>query len=201
LLRKSIPGAAILARPAGWALAVRDAVRRSGRGRLTSSVRGLVQFDQRFDEFWTRICDSGRLRAIRTRAVLEWRFRGELRTRRIAVVAAERAATLVGYAVLTRREGTEMGMDLYEIADLQAESEDPSIVRDLLIGSIRIAREAGADAVKFAAGPSVKRTAAEALSPYSYRVPFWQQYFKAAPALVSQLSTADEWDFSRFDTF
>ena len=185
----------------GWALAVRDIARRSGRGRLTSEVRRLAQFDQRFDEFWSRICDSGRLRAIRTRAALEWRFRGELRSQRIAVVAAERAGRLVGYAVLTRREGTEMGMDLYEVADLQAEGEDPSIVRDLLIGSIRIAREAGADAVKFAADTPVKQAAAEALCPYSYRVPFWQQYFKADPALVSQLSTADAWDFSRFDTF
>lgn len=125
----------------------------------------------------------------------------ELRGGRVAIVAAERGATLLGYVVLVRREGSELGMALHDVADLQAERDDPSTIRDLLLGSIQIAREEGADAVKFMSGTPAKRAPADALLPYTYRLPFWQQYFKASPELAAELSTADAWDFSRFDTF
>jgi hypothetical protein len=50
-------------------------------------------------------------------------------------------------------------------------------------------------------GTPVKRASADSLRPYTYRLPFWQQYFKASPELAAELATADAWDFSRFDTF
>lgn len=203
LLRRSVRGAALLAWPAGLALLARDLVRGSGRGHLNSAVRRLPEFDDRFDAFCHSLSATPvRLRAVRTRAVLEWRFRAAMRRRGIAIVVAERAAALLGYAILVRREGSDLGMDLYEIADLQAAADDPSTLRDLLLGSIRIAREAGADAVKLATGSPVKRAPALALKPYSYRLPFWQLYFKAeSPETGSLLQAADAWDFGFFDTY
>lgn len=202
LRRKSIPGAAILAWPAGCALWVRDALGRSGRGSVSRSVRRLEKFDARFDELWCRIESSGRLRAFRTRAALEWRFRSELRSGGIAIVAAERDSVLEGYSVLTRRDPAELQMELYEIADLQAAGDDPAVVRDLLIGSVRVAKDAGADAVKFSTGSPANHAVVETLRPYSYQLSFWQQYFRTStPALAEQLSAAEAWDFSRFDQF
>jgi hypothetical protein len=201
LLRRSVPGAALLAWPAGLALLARDVYRRSGRGRIGSKVRRLAGFDEHFDELWERIgAASARLRAIRTRAVLEWRFRSELRTGQVDIVAAERDAQMVGYAILVRREVS--GMDLYDVADLQAVGDETSIVTDLLLGSIDVAREEGADAVKFMTGIAAKQAAANALRPYTYRASHWQLYFKPATAeLGSLLSGEDAWDLSWFDTF
>jgi hypothetical protein len=202
LLRKSVPGATLLAWPVGWALRVRDIFRDKGRRNLAATVRRVEEFDGRFDELWqTTSAASTRLRAVRTRAVLEWRFRAELRGGRATILVAERGATLLGYAILVRREGPELEMVVYDVADLQAAGDDSSTIRDLLLGSIEIAHEDGVDAVKFMSGTPVKRAPADALRPYTYRVPFWQQYFKASPELSSKLSTADAWDFSRFDTF
>jgi len=202
LVRRSIPGAALLAGPAGLALLARDVYRRSGRGNLTSAVRRVPAFDDRFDGLWQGISTGPpRLRAVRTRAVLEWRFRVELRAGKAAILVAERGAALLGYAILVRRDGSELGMTLYDVADLQAEQDDPSLFRDLLLGSIKIAREEGVDAVKFMSGTPAKRGPADDLRPYTYRLPFWQQYFKASPELAAKLSTADAWDFSRFDSF
>ena len=202
LVRRSIPGASLLAWPLGMALWARDVCLSSGRGRATSDVRRLEQFDERFDEFWRGIsASSTRLRAVRTRAVLEWRFRLELRSKRAVIVTAERAGKLLGYAILLRRDGSDLGMDLYDVADLQVEGDDASVIHDLLVGSIKIAREKGADAVKFVSGTPVKRAPAVALRPYTYEMPFWQQYFKASAALAPELATADAWDFSLFDTF
>ncbi len=101
-----------------------------------------------------------------------------------------------------RRKGAELGMDLYDVADIQAAGDDPATMKDLLLGSIRIAREDGADAVKFMSGTPAKRVPADALRPYTYRLPFWQLYYKAAtPELSADLATADAWDISLFDTY
>jgi hypothetical protein len=200
LFRKSIPAAKLLARPAGLALHARDIYRRSGRGRVLSTVRRVKEFDDRFDELWRNISlTSTRLRAIRTRAVLEWRFRTELAAGGVAILVAEQEGKPTGYAVLVRRRGS--GMDLYDVADLQCVGDDASIVKDLLLGSIGIAREDGADAVKFMTGIKSKRAAAEALRPYTYLAPHWQLYYKAIPELGSLLSDGDAWDISWFDTF
>ena len=201
LVRKAIPGAALLAWPAGLALLTRDIFRGSGRGRQKSTVRRIREFDDRFEGFWRNISTgSKRLRAVRTRAVLEWRFRADLPSGGGVIVVAEQGATLLGYAVLVHREGSELGMSLYDVADLQAERDDPSIIRDLLLGCINIAREDGVDAVKFMSGTPAKRAPADSLLPYTYRLPLWQQYFRASSELSAQLSTPDAWDFSYFDS-
>ncbi len=203
LSRRSTPGAAALAWPASFLLLVHDTIRRSGRGRLSSPVRRVDRFDDRIDALSRKInADLPRLRAVRTKAVLEWRFRAELRERRIAIAAAERGGTLLGYAVLIRRAGSELEMEMYDVADLQVAGDDPAIMRDLLLGSLQIAREDGVDALKFLTGMPARRLAAEQLRPWTYRLPFWQQYFKtSAPEVSAALSTADAWDFSVFDTF
>jgi hypothetical protein len=203
LSRRSVPAAAALAWPAGLLLLAGDIVRRSGRGRLSSPVRRLEKFDDRFDSLCQSIAAGPpRLRAVRNRAVLEWRFRVELREGRVAIIAAERGGTFSGYAVLVRRVGAEMGMSLYDIADIQAAGDDPVTFRDLLLASIQAAREEQVDAIKFMTGTPAKRLPAMKLRPYTYRLPFWQQYFQAAsPEISAALSAADAWDFSLFDTY
>jgi len=202
LIRRSIPGAALLAWPAGLALFASSLFRGSGRGRETSAVRRLPGFDERFDGLWQSL-NSGatRLRAVRTKAALEWRFRTELRHGGAAILAAEQEGMLLGYAVIVRRDGADLGMQVIDVVDIQAINDDPVTMRDLFLASIRIARQESADAVKFMSGTPAKRAPADALRPYTYRLPIWQLYFKAAPELSAALSTADSWDISVFDTY
>ena len=75
LMKKAVPAARLLAGPAGMLFNARDIIRRSGRGRISSRVCRLGQFDDRFDGFWQNLrAGPPRLRAVRTRAVLEWRL-------------------------------------------------------------------------------------------------------------------------------
>jgi hypothetical protein len=201
LVRRSIPGASVLAWPAGLILLARDLFRIGGRRRISSPVRRVVRFDDRFDELWRRIAAGPpRLRAVRTREVLEWRFRVELRENHAAIIVAEDAGTLTGYAVLVRRL-QDTGMELYDVADLQAVGDDPTIIRNLLLGSFNVAREEGADAVKFMSGTPAKRIPADSLQPYTYHLPFWSLYYKTSPEFSSALGSAHAWDFSVFDTW
>ena len=203
LVKRSIAGASVLAWPAGMLLRARDIVLRSGRGRTSAPVHRIGEFDDRFESFWQSLrAGPPRLRAVRTRAVLEWKFGAQLRGGRAAIVAAGRDGTLAGYAILVRRQSPEFGMDLYDVADLQAIRDDPSTIRDLVLGSVGIAREEGADAVKFLTGIPAKRAIVDELRPYTYRLGYWQLYFKVeSPELRAALSTADAWDFSVFDTY
>jgi hypothetical protein len=203
LMRRQARAAVLLAWPAAAGVLARDVIFRSGRGRPSGPVRRLREFDERFDSLWNQIgAGPVRLRAVRTRAVLDWRFGGELRSGRAIILATERGALLSGYAVLIRREGSELGMNLFDVADIQAAEDDGATIRDLLLGSIRAARDDGADALKFMTGTPVKRSAAEALRPWKNQLPFWQLYYKAAtPELGSMLSAADVWDFSLFETY
>ncbi len=202
LKRKSVPGADLLAWPAGVALRVRDLYCR-GPMHLPLGVRRVQEFDTRIDGLCQRIrADQTRLRAVRNKAVLEWRFRTELRRGSAAVVIAEEGPTLRGYAVMVRREGPDLGMALFDVADLQAAEDDPATIRNLLLGCIYAGREEGADAIKFVTGTPAKRAPAVALQPYTYQMSLWQLYYKTSvPQLSAELSTADNWDISLFDTY
>jgi hypothetical protein len=203
LTRKSVPCAGVLAWPAGIVLGARDVIRRSGQRRMASRVNRIDSFDDRFDSFWLRLRESpSRLRAVRTRAALEWRFGAQLRAAQARIIVARDGASLSGYAVLLHRHSPELGMELYDIADLQALRDDTAITRDLLLASIGLAREEKADAVKIVTGTPFRRLAVDELKPYTYRLPFWQLFYKVESAeLRSALATADAWDFSLFDTF
>ena len=203
LTRKSVPGAGVLAWPAGIVLGARDVVQRSGRGRITSTVSRIGNFDNRFDSFWQRLREGpSRLRAVRTRAALEWRFGAQLRAGQARIIGEGKDASLSGYAVLLHRHSPELGMDLYDIADLQALRDDPAITRDLLLASIGLAREEKVDAVKIVTGTPFRRRIVDELRPYTYRLPFWQLFYKVKSTELRQaLATADAWDFSLFDTF
>lgn len=201
LIRRAVPWAAVLAWPAGLVMRSRDFVRRRALGRMASRLCRLPEFDDRFDTLWQRIAAGPpRLRAVRTRQVLEWRFGAELSQNRGAILAAQQDGTLEGYAVLVRRR-QETGMELYDVADLQAAGDDPAIVRSLLLGSIDVAREEGVDAVKFMSGTPAKRSPADSLHPYTYRLPCWSLYYKASSGFGPSLDSADAWDFSVFDTW
>lgn len=202
LRRRGIPAASVLAYPAGIVLLVRDILRRSGRGTMSSTLRRLQTFDDRFDSLWQRIsAGPPRLRAVRTRAVLDWKFSSELSAGRAAILAAESAGKLAGYIVLVHRQGSDLGMELYDVSDIQAAGDDPTVFNDLLLGAIQLARKEGVDAVKLMTGTPAKRAPADALRPHTYQLPFWQLYYKASPELSSALCSAEAWDFSLFDTY
>lgn len=202
LLRRKAPAAELMAMPAAMALLAKDMVTRSGRGRQQFSTRRAAGFDERFDALLKEIrTGAGRLRAVRDCGVLQWRFGKALRAGGTIVVCQD-GGRLAGYAVLLRRQGPGLEMDLYDTADIQARGDDPRIIRDLLLGAIRLAREDGADAVKIMTGTPERRSAVNELKPYTYQLSFWQQYYRAAsPQLAPALDRPEAWDFSLFDTF
>jgi hypothetical protein len=202
-LRRRMPGfPSALSWVAGMGLSLRNLVVRSGAGRISGTVRVTEQFDDRFDALWDRVRQGTRkLRAVRTRAALEWRFHEALAKGGVAIVTAESGKELAGYAVLVRRADPDLGISIYDVADLQTE-DNPVIIRDLLLGAVRAARDTGVDMLKITTADPIKRGVVVALAPFQYTVPLWQLFFKAdEPELKRELSTPAAWDFSPFDNY
>ena len=203
LRRRSIRGASVLAWPAGVALGIGDFARGSGWGRPSAPTQAISGFDGRFEVFWDRLRVGRKLlRSVRTRSALAWRFQSALKAGNATVIVSCPGGELAGYAVVLRRFAPELGMDIYDIADLQAVGESPVIYRDLLLGSLRAARKGGAGALKLLTGDTAKRAAAASLKPHSYQLPFWQMFYKTTdPELAEWLAKPDSWDFSPYDNF
>lgn len=202
LHRKGVPGASALASLAGPAIGLWDFSRRSGRGRQSVAVERCTAFGPSFDDMWRRLSASvPRLRAVRNAAVLQWRFGADLQTGSTILLVAGLSHEPSGYSVLVRRDASELGMEMFEIVDLQAVGDDPEVFTSLILASIEATHQQGAAALKLLTGTPAKRRPADALRPYTYRLPFWQLFCKISPSVTVDLSTADAWDFSRFDTY
>lgn len=202
LRRKKIAAPGLLSLLAGPALGIYDLLRSSGRGAQTVAVERATRFDAAFDDLWPRLsAGSPRLRAVRTAAVLHWKYGRDLAAGNAIVLVAGPRQHPSGYAVLIRRDGSELGMEMLEMADLQAAGDDPQIYTSLILAAIQTAREEGADALRLVTGTPSKRRPALALKPYTYELPFWQLYAKVPADLTEALAPADTWDFSRFETY
>lgn len=200
LRRRNTPAAGVLAWPVGIVLCIVDWARLRGRGRRPEHVRRLDAFDERFDHFWEKLRSGPlRLRAVRTSSALQWRFHKELSSRSGTILVSERGE-LQGYAVLLHHYRAHLGLNICDIADLQA--DDPEVLNELLMEASRAAHDAGMEALKFAGGDGMKRSVSLSLSPYSYRLPSWQLFYKVRDAELGRALTDPEtWDFSYFDTF
>lgn len=202
LRRRGAPVPGVLAWPAGLVLGAAALARRSN-GRRLGEVRRSASFDERFDGFWSRIrCGHTRLRAVRTSAVLRWRFQNELQNGSATILVHENGGEVQGYVVLLRRFLAHLRLTMCDVADLQAVDDDPSVLRSLLAAGLRLAKEEGAEGFKFVAGEGAKRAVALSLRPYSYHLDSWQLFYKVREAgLAAALAGPAAWDFSPFDTF
>ncbi len=183
-----------LRHPATIAVWLGDITRRRAG---SDGVRALDKFDGRFDRFWSAArARRDRLQAVRDAATLTWRFALEREQPLIAVL--ERSNELVAYAVLVRRDQNDYRR--LEVADLQALDDRPELVREVMVGALRLAREQGTHLVAMSGHNESKREALGALRPHLKQTPGWPLYYKAVDAsLLEPLRSPTAWDLSMYD--
>jgi hypothetical protein len=199
LREKRLPGAAAMAYPAGMAMRAADYLRGRRRRSGAGNVRRIADFDERFDRLWSALRQQrDRLRAVRDRTTLAWRF--ALEREPPLIVALERDAELDGYAILVRRDQEAAGMRRMEVADLQVTGDDADGVRKVMIGALREARGQGIHLVAMSGQNDAKRRALATLEPHRKTVSGWPLYYKARDAaLADALRSPDAWDMSPYD--
>jgi hypothetical protein len=198
---RGLPAAPVLKYPLGAGMWALDRVNGAGRASDAggAAVRHVPDFDDRFDRFWDMVRrKSNRLRAVRDRATLAWRF--ALEHERPLIVALEDGADVAAYAVLVRRDQVNAGLRRLEVADLQALDDDPQRVRALMAGVLGLARDLDIHLVAMSGQNESKRQALAGLKPYRKTAAGWPLYYKARDAELNvALRSPDAWDLSPFD--
>jgi hypothetical protein len=202
LRKKKIPAAGVLAPAVGLGLKATDRRRRHSAQNCTSLKR-FAEFGEEFDEFWQKLRQGrGRLRAVRTSAVLDWRFGSALRQHRAVVLGLLRGEELYGYVVLCEKDREQLKLRQFVVADLQVLDDSSDQLVELLEAALEATRQEQLDALEWQGWNQAKRKQALSLNPRSYRYPVWPLYYKAIdPNLIPVLERADSWDFSPFDAF
>jgi hypothetical protein len=202
LRKRKIPGAQVLAHAAGVAIKAFDwQIRRDFDG--AGDVHRLSGFGEEFDAFWEKLRRGpGRLRAVRTSAMLDWRFGVAVRQERAIVLGLLREKDLLGYVVLCEKDREHLKLRQFVIADLQALDDSPESILALLSAALKTTRQQQKDALEWQGWSAAKRQWALKLKPRSYRYPVWPLYYKAThPELIAALAHSESWDFSPFDAF
>jgi len=202
LRRKRIPGASALAFPVAPFLRIFEAFQGKRRG-PGSDVRRLDGFGDAFDALWNEVRKSpGRLRAVRTSAVLDWRYGRAVKKGIAILLGLFEENRLRGYAVLMPNAGGRLDLKTYILADIQMIGDPQTGVSDLLRAAIREAREDGREALRWQGGGGEARAAARSLRPWSHHLPAWPAFYKSVnPGLAPDLSRPECWDLSPFDVF
>jgi|ERR1019366_6688100 hypothetical protein len=199
---KKIPLAGTLSPLVALGLWGRD-LRCTGRRRSAADVRQFTEFGVEFDRFWEKVRQGPRrLRAVRTAAVLDWRFGSALRNKRATVLGLIHGDEMLGYVVLRENVREHLSLRQFIIADLQALEDSPTVLLGLIDAAREATRQANMDALEWQGWSSQKRRVAQSLRPLTHRYPVWPLFYKALnPELATPLSRPDTWDFSPFDAF
>lgn len=202
LRKKNFPAADCLALPAALFLWFSDLLsQRSRRG--AGQLRRIESFGDDFDTLWQRLRRTpGRLQAVRSSAVLRWRFADSLKGQKVVAIGLYRDNDLQGYVVLRGKNREQLKLRQYEICDLQVADDAPDGLLELLQGAIEVSREDGVDALEWTGWNSAKRRIAQSCHPRCYDYSVWPAFYKEKnPALVPVLAEPRAWDFSPFDAF
>ena len=204
-LRKlNAPAVPLLSVPLGLVLRLRALLHNRSSYRPSRNVISVRGFDESFDEFWQRQrCRTDRLLAVRSSAMLSWRFKYELlRDRAVILAALAPDSSLEGYVVLVQHERPHLALTQYLIADLQVlEESSPDVTHALIVNAISAACSAGCHFVEWVGSNEAKRAAAKQLAPHPHKNPVWQYYYRAADSLREDLKQVSIWDPSLYEVF
>jgi GNAT superfamily N-acetyltransferase len=107
------------------------------------TITQITSFDERFDEFWSRICDQSQIMVVRNKAYLNWRY--STPDANYSVFAAEKDHRICGYIVLHYK--IQNGVKRSTIFDVMATSEE--IVHCLISRAIAESRQKGMDVILY----------------------------------------------------
>jgi hypothetical protein len=148
--RKGLPAADLLSYPAALALSTKDVWNRMllrGRARRDLGVEMCTAFDERFDRFWEELCAEypRRFLALRTRAILEWRFHFALCEKRLWIATFSQGGRLRAYAIFLLQENSrpQDRMRRLIVADFQSLERDDGIFYAMLRAALEQSRKSG----------------------------------------------------------
>jgi hypothetical protein len=205
--RKRLPSADLLSYPAALALSAKDAWNRlllQRRARRDVGVELCTVFDERFDRFWEELCTEypQSFMALRTRAILEWRFHFALREKRLWIATFSQGGRLRAYAILLLQKNSDPQDRVRRLllADFQSLDRDDGIFYALLRAALEQGRKSGIHLL-VTVGISASGTDMSVMAPHRNALPQHStSLFKARnPKLSRALENPQAWCPSLYD--
>ncbi|HZZ52057.1 MAG TPA: hypothetical protein VFE65_34605 [Pseudonocardia sp.] len=201
---KRLPGQRVAGPVLAGGLRVKDLALTPRLPELPRGVVGetLVQFDSRFDSFWTTLVQQNwhKLLAVRNQRTLEWHYGGPLRSGSLLICTASRNGVLLAYCVLKEHSFERLNLQSMQIIDYQTVADD----LDLLPGLLRLAldhpRAAQVDIVESLCVGLPELRGFERAATLRYRRPSWSLYYQASGSdLQERLQSPEVWCPSGYD--
>lgn len=183
-----------------------DYIRRKNKIPSKSSmfvIHETTEFDEKFDEFWERLRKTkNRLLLLRDAKSLHWRHKSLKDQDKLCIITALQDGRLKGYAILWEFSREHLGLRGFQVADLQAENDDPLCIESLLFHSLLATRSRGLHILEVTGLNRHKRKTLEKLNPYklpSYLMPY---YYRATDSGLSEILRNEScWDPTISDGF
>jgi hypothetical protein len=164
-------------------------------------VKPCTRFDDRFDSFWEEVKKNNRhlLLAVRTREVLEWRFKHALLRNRLWIVTALDGTRLVAYAIF-EKSNSRSGLKQVKLVDYLSLEDGTSMLEPILAWTLRKCRSEGVHVLEHTGRWMEKGQFMETAAPYRRKLPTWSYFYRANdPELRGLLNSRQVWTPSLFD--
>lgn len=160
-------------------------------------------FDKNFDDLWEKLRKTkNRLLLCRDAKSLTWRHKSLKEKGKLCIITAFQNGILKGYAILWEYSRDHLGLRGFQVADLQAENDDPMCIETLILHSLQAARSRGMHVLEATGFNQIKRKILEQLNPHKlpgYLMPYY--YRVANPELAMLLGNESCWDPTISDGF
>ncbi|HEX3869617.1 MAG TPA: hypothetical protein VHV77_04190 [Pirellulales bacterium] len=203
-LRKlRVPGADLLAWPAGAALGLKDIVccKSFPSAPRSVAVEAIEGFDSRFDAFWNELVEQNpdKLLGVRDAQTLAWHFAAPLRHDRLWIFTASRHNLLRAYCIV-KWEEHRGGLNRMRIVDYQTVDREVDLLPALLRPALDRCSSNGFHILEHLGRGLPKMRSLEDYVPYRMRLTSWLYYYRAAEkGLATELSRPEAWDPSLYD--
>ena len=200
---KKLPLPRLLCYPAAACLWTKDLVtaKRLPAPSRDFEVRRETRFDERFDEFWEKLCSRRKiLMGVRSREVLDWHFGASLERGEVWVLTIPDGSRIAAYGIFQRRDEPRTGLKRIRLVDFQAVNDEGGYLNAIVIEALRLAQQ-GRIHVLEKVGRDVGETRAiDEYAPYTRKLQAWPFFFHAPDAeFHTTLQQAEVWSPSSFD--
>jgi hypothetical protein len=165
-------------------------------------IRARNEFDERFEQFWNKLKCSlhHQLLATRSREVLEWHFKNDLKKNRAWVVTVEDGSEIIGYGIFCRQDNVELGLKRMGLADFQVLNGNIKLLAPILSWAFEQCCQEDIHMLEVIGLQPEKQRVVDELQPRQRRLSCWRYFYKTNNnALAKGIQNSCVWDPCCFD--
>ena len=187
LAKKTSRLAKLLSYPFSAAAFLKDRLTSKGLHGGDVEVKSVAAFDDRFDDFWTSRngMNSHVLLAVRTREVLEWRFKYALLENRLWIATVVDSPRLVAYAIFDRLDSRTFGVTRMRLVDFQSLDGTTALLEPLLCWALVKCRSKGLHMLEIVGRWLEKGEFIETVAPHRRKLEAWRFMYRANNASLA----------------